>query len=165
MDSPDPDKNAPASRRKRDPEATRTALLDAAEELFLEFGPADTPISRIARRAGVTKSLIHHHFGSKEGLWEEIKARHFGQYYEVQKQLLMKSEGTAELLRESIVAYFRFLQSDPRSVSFMSWRFVESDNTCLDQEDDLFEIGIERVGAQCAQPFRSSKLIAMKPGM
>jgi TetR/AcrR family transcriptional regulator len=133
------------NRRKRDPEATRTAILDAAEVLFLEFGPAGTPTSRIARRAGVTKSLIHHHFGSKEELWNEIKRRHFGQYYDVQVQLMANSTGTAGLLRESIVAYFRFLQSDPRSVSFMSWRYVESDNTCLAQEDELFEIGIERI--------------------
>ena len=133
------------TRRRRDPEATRTAILDAAEELFLEHGPADTATSRIARRAGVTKSLIHHHFGSKEDLWTEVKKRHFGQYYEVQKQLLAKSEGTIELLHESIVAYFRFLQQDPRSVSFMSWRFVESDDTCLEQEDELFELGIQRI--------------------
>ena len=132
-------------RRRRDPEATRTAILDAAEVLFLERGPGDTPTSLIARRAGVTKSLIHHHFGSKEELWAEIKRRHFEQYYEVQKQLLASSEGTVDLLHQSIVAYFRFLQQDPRSVSFMSWRFVEEDDSCLGQEDDLFEIGMEKI--------------------
>ena len=130
---------------KRDPEATRAAILDAAEELFLENGPADTPTSKIARQAGVTKSLIHHHFGSKEELWAELKERHFRQYYERQKELLTNVEGTPDLLRESIIAYFRFLQNDPRSVRFMSWRFVESDDTCLAEEDDLFEIGIQRI--------------------
>ena len=134
------------ARRRRDPEATRAAILEAAEELFLAAGPADTPMSRIARRAGVTKSLIHHHFGSKEGLWSEIKKRHFGKYFEVQKLMLSSSEGTPELLRDSLVAYFRFLQSDPRSVRFMSWRFVETDDDpCLAQEDELFELGMERI--------------------
>ena len=132
-------------RRRRDPEATRAAILDAAEILFLERGPGDTPTSLIARSAGVTKSLIHHHFGSKEELWAEIKRRHFEQYYEVQKQLLASSEGTVDLLHQSIVAYFRFLQQDKRSVSFMSWRFVEEDDSCLGQEDDLFELGMERI--------------------
>lgn len=134
------------TRRRRDPEATRAAILEAAEDLFLAHGPAETPTSRIARRAGVTKSLIHHHFGSKEDLWSELKRRHFGKYYEAQRQMLSSSQGTAELLRDSLVAYFRFLQSDPHSVRFMSWRFVEEgDDPCMAQEADLFDLGIERI--------------------
>lgn len=135
-----------SSRRRRDPEATRAAILQAAEELFLTAGPADTPMSSIARRADVTKSLIHHHFGSKEELWNEVKRLHFGKYFEAQKLMLSSSEGTPELLRDSFIAYFRFLQSDPRSVRFMSWRFVEAeDDPCLAQEDELFELGIQRI--------------------
>jgi len=142
--------------RKRDPEATRAAILDAAAELFTDRGPEATPTSVIAREAGVTKSLIHHHFGSKEELWEEVKRRHFGRYYEVQREMLSSSEGTAELLRDSIRAYFHFLKHDPHSVRFMSWRFVEGDDACLDQEDELFELGIQRIQeAQEAGELRS----------
>lgn len=140
------DKEPKAIRRRRDPEATREAILRAAEELFLTSGPADTPTSRIAREAGVTKSLIHHHFGSKEDLWDEVKRRRFGKYYEAQRLMLSSAVGTAELLRDSLVAYFRFLQGDPHSVRFMSWRFVESgDDPCLAQEAQLFELGVERI--------------------
>lgn len=131
--------------RKRDPDATRAAILDAAEGLFLKLGPDATPVSQVARQAGVTKSLIHHHFGSKEGLWSELKRRHFEQYYEAQKGMLTSAQGAAELLHDSIIAYFRFLQSDPRSVRFMSWRFVEVDDTCFADEDELFELGIEKI--------------------
>lgn len=144
------------TRRRRDPEATRAAILEAAEELFLTAGLAETPTSQIARRAGVTKSLIHHHFGSKEDLWDEVKRRHFDNYYEAQKQMLASSRGTADLLAESLVTYFRFLQSDPHSVRFMSWRFVESEDPCLEQEDELFALGMERIReAQEAGELRS----------
>lgn len=142
--------------RKRDPEATRKAILDAAAELFVTIGPGDTPTSRIARQAGVTKSLIHHHFGSKEELWDEVKRRHFGRYFEAQRALLESTRGTAELLRDSLVAYFRFLQSDPASVRFMSWRFVEGDDVCLAQEQDLFDLGAKRIEeAQAAGELRA----------
>ncbi|MCP4659222.1 MAG: TetR/AcrR family transcriptional regulator [bacterium] len=143
MTIPSPD--SPKARRRRDPKATRTAILDAAEELFVDFGPADTPTSKIARRAGVTKSLIHHHFGSKEDLWGEVKRRHFGRYYEAQKQMLADAQGSLEMLRESVITFFRFLQSDPRSVRFMSWRFLEQDDPCLDLEAELFELGMCRI--------------------
>ena len=39
---------------RRDPEATRAAILEAAEEAFLQKGVADASTSLIARRAGVT---------------------------------------------------------------------------------------------------------------
>ncbi len=133
------------TRRRRDPEATRAAILDAAEDLFLAHGPSEVPTSRIAKLAGVTKSLIHHHFGSKEELWNEIKQRHFEQYFKVQKEMLNSDEGPLELLHRSIMAYFRFLQQDERSVSFMSWRFVEGDEPCLAEENELFEVGIQRI--------------------
>ncbi len=140
------DKSDPAVQiRRRDPEATRAAILDAAEDLFIERGVADSPTSLIAKKAGVTKSLIHHHFGSKEELWSEIKARRFSVYYERQKEVLATSEGSLELLRQSIIAYFQFLQSEPRAVRFMSWRFVEEDDPCLELEEQLFELGVLRI--------------------
>ncbi|MBC8072705.1 MAG: helix-turn-helix transcriptional regulator, partial [Deltaproteobacteria bacterium] len=67
---------APASAaRRHDPEASRAAILDAAEATFVEKGFAGASMSEIAERSSVTKSLIHHHFGSKEALWSEVKRR------------------------------------------------------------------------------------------
>lgn len=150
------EKSSAASRRRRDPDATRAAILEAAEELFLARGPDDTPMSEVGRKAGVTKSLIHHHFGSKKELWDEIKSLHFGKYYDLQKEMLASSPGTAELLRDSIVTYFRFLQTDPRAVRYLSWRLVEADDLCLDQEDELFELGVAKIkNAQDAGELRA----------
>lgn len=134
-------------RRRRDPEATRKAILDAAEHLFTCHGPAATSISGVAREAGVTKSLIHHHFGTKDELWNEVQDRHFGQYFEIQMKLLEQSESTESLLEESLIAYFRFLQQHPQSVRFMSWRVVEDEDTqcAADPEKQLFEIGIRKI--------------------
>ena len=51
--------------RRYDPEGTRAAILEAARRIFVERGPAAVALSEIAEASGVTKSLIHHHFGSK----------------------------------------------------------------------------------------------------
>jgi AcrR family transcriptional regulator len=63
-DSPD----APRPKRRRDPEASRAAILEAAREVFSERGYAGGSIREIARRAGVTHGLVMRHFGSKERL-------------------------------------------------------------------------------------------------
>lgn len=55
-------------RRRRDPEASRAAILEAAGEVFNERGYARATIREIARRAGVTHGLVMRHFGSKEQL-------------------------------------------------------------------------------------------------
>lgn len=43
----------------------RQALLDAAKELFLQHGYAETQLSAIAAQAGTSKSNIYKYFGSK----------------------------------------------------------------------------------------------------
>lgn len=156
MTAPESLSPSPGEPKRRDPEATRRAILDAAEALFLEHGMADTPISQIARHAGVTKSLIHHHFGSKESLWEEIKRRRFSGYFDVQRALLETGPGSVELLRASTIAFFGFLQADPAAVRFMTWRAIEEDGLLLDQEADLYKLGIARVEeAQAAGELRA----------
>ncbi len=47
----------------------RERILTAAIRAFSEVGYAGTSTAGIARAAGVTQPLVHHHFGSKEGLW------------------------------------------------------------------------------------------------
>ena len=141
---------------KRDPEATRTAILDAAEEVFIDRGVADATTSEIARLAGVTKSLIHHHFGSKNGLWREVKVRRFAEYGTAQMKMLEESDPEAELLRDSMKMYFRFLQGSPAMVRLFAWMFLEDDVDCGDLDGDLAKLGIEHIRqAQEDGTFRS----------
>ena len=58
----------PPSRRRRDPEASQAAILEAARAVFAERGYARATIREIAHRAGVTHGLVMRHFGSKERL-------------------------------------------------------------------------------------------------
>lgn len=54
----------------RDREVTRAAILDAAEQEFAWHGLEGARTEEIAERAGVTKGMIYHYFGSKEKLYE-----------------------------------------------------------------------------------------------
>ncbi len=133
-----------SAQRARDPEATKNALLDAAEDVFLEKGFGDTAISEIARRAGITKSLIHHYFGSKSGLWEEVKTRRFQEYFEKQMEMFEQFEQSdkVELLRQSMVAYFGFLKRNPQILRIIVWMFLERDQKmCMDKDRELIDIG------------------------
>jgi hypothetical protein len=58
----------PVPKRRRNAEASRAAILEAAREVFTERGYARGTIREIAHRAGVTHGLVMRHFGSKERL-------------------------------------------------------------------------------------------------
>ena len=100
------------SSRRRHSEATRSSILDAGESVFVERGFAATAMSEIATRAGVTKSLIHHHFGSKDALWQEVKQRRFKDYSEMQLRN-MSGGPNVDRFADSIRRHFRFLQENP----------------------------------------------------
>lgn len=61
--------------RAGDEQPTAEAIIDAAEELFLEFGFQATRVSEIARRAGVSIGSIYVHYGNKEGLYTALVSR------------------------------------------------------------------------------------------
>ncbi|WP_275286887.1 TetR family transcriptional regulator [Halomonas elongata] len=64
-----------ARRTKAEAEATREALLDAAEEVFFEKGVACTSLEQIARQAGMTRGAVYWHFRNKADLFRAMLDR------------------------------------------------------------------------------------------
>lgn len=132
--------------KQRDAEATRTAILDAAQRVFVEKGFAKASVSEIAREAGVTKSLIHHHFGSKQALWGEVKHHSFAEYSNAQKQILDEPGFDAELLRRSIEEYFRFLRRNPQFPRLVHWMHLEeAERQGFEPAEDLTRMGEQKI--------------------
>ncbi|MFC9971373.1 TetR family transcriptional regulator [Spirillospora sp. NPDC127200] len=67
-DGPRRRRGRPPGRRPGPPE-TREAILAAARELFAEKGYDGASVRAIARAAGVDAALVHHFYGSKEGVF------------------------------------------------------------------------------------------------
>ena len=58
-------KNSP---RRRDPELTRNAILDAAQQCLARDGAEGVSVSAVAKLAGVNRGTAYQHFHSKEAL-------------------------------------------------------------------------------------------------
>lgn len=53
-------------------QATRDRIVDAARAVLIEEGHAHTSTRAVADRAGVRLSLVHYHFGGRQGLLVEV---------------------------------------------------------------------------------------------
>jgi AcrR family transcriptional regulator len=64
-----------ARKTHSSPEQAQKAILDAAEGLMVEVGPAGLRISAVAKKAGMAHPNIIHHFGSRDGLINALAER------------------------------------------------------------------------------------------
>jgi TetR/AcrR family transcriptional regulator len=83
-------------KEKRDPEATREALLRAGAELFAEAGFGGVRVEALAERAGVNKAMINYHFGGKRGLYAAVIESTFAELAARVAELQQSGQSPAE---------------------------------------------------------------------
>lgn len=113
-------------RTKTEAAETREAIIDAAEEAFLEQGVSHTSLSDIAQRAGVTRGAIYFHFKDKTDLLRYM----IGRIRFPEEELLAEAEKNDSvdpltILKNSCLACFDHLVNDPhqqRVVTIISKR-------------------------------------------
>jgi AcrR family transcriptional regulator len=75
--------------KENEPRTTsRERLLDAAEQLFAEFGFNGVSVRKIVDVARVNLGAIPYHFGTKEELFREVLLRRAGPLRDLRRQLL-----------------------------------------------------------------------------
>jgi TetR/AcrR family transcriptional regulator len=124
--------------RVRDPEATRAAVLEAAERLFAERGFANTSLRDISSASGVSHPLIHHHFGSKEDLYQAVKRRlveDYAQRFPHAARAVNRPLNVGPELRR-LMAY---IGDNPLLLRLCAWTRLEGDRQVWPGEPNMFE--------------------------
>ncbi len=71
---------AAKNQRQIQADEARQALIEAASALFAERGYHDSSVAAIGERAGVSRGLVNHHFGSKENLLDAVIETHIHEW-------------------------------------------------------------------------------------
>lgn len=71
---------AAKNQRQLQADAARSMLIEAAGELFAERGYHDSSVAQIGARAGVSRGLVNHHFGSKDNLLGAVIEAHITEW-------------------------------------------------------------------------------------
>ena len=75
MDAPELTAEVERTRTRLDPDVRREQILAEASSLFADRDYSAVSLEMIASRAGVTRGLVHHYFGSKRGLFLAVVER------------------------------------------------------------------------------------------
>src|SRR3954468_3561238 len=113
---------------------TRETLLDAALRLFVERGPGALRIRDVAAAAEQSTMGVYTHFGSKQGLLEQLYLHGFGRLEERLAGVPSDGQGRQELV-EFALAYRTFALENEALYGLMFERaapdFVPSDASRL----------------------------------
>ena len=98
----------------------RDLLLAAAREEFARRGFEGARIDEIARKAGVNKQLIYHHFGAKDDLYREALTSVYVDIRQQEQTLDLSRAEPAVAMRKLIEFSFDYLHANPDFVSLLA---------------------------------------------
>lgn len=104
-----------AKRWRRLPEERPGQIIDAAFDVFTDYGLGGARLDEIARRAGVSKGTIYLYFSSKEELFRavvESKVITVIEAAEADAQRTASELSAVEDLRRTMVSNWEYLRSD-----------------------------------------------------
>lgn len=114
------------TRSTRDPEATKTEILDAAVEEFARHGLANARIEEIADHTGVTKAMIYYYFNSKEGLYQAVLERGFNMYFRPLQELALNDLPPLTALEEYVRCLLSTLIKNPNWPLIMCYEALQN---------------------------------------
>jgi AcrR family transcriptional regulator len=109
---------------------TKSKILAAATDLFVQKGFSGASISDIAHQAKINQSLIYHHIGNKQALWAEVKKQMIEQSQIaplVFEEFSNFKEFVAFVIRQRMQLYI----SDPRIGRLIQWQMLEEEGEKL----------------------------------
>ena len=145
-------------RTKQDAQATRAAVLDAAERVFLRRGVTRTSLAEIAQAAGVTRGAIYGHFNDKADVFTAMMERVTLPLEAEIAQVAEADVAAGDLLaqlRERVQVAVRRIVSDAQTR-----RVVEIAMLMVEHVDDQGELRTRHVQAAQASVARFALILA-----
>lgn len=141
-------------------QARRAQIIAAAAETVAEVGYAGASLSRIARQAGINKSVISYHFASKDEIFEQMVSEAYARTEEHLRARLAEEDSAAGKIRTWVAAQIEFFSQDRTrflavSEIAVNHRTADGSRPFLDHEDgEVAAIGAILAQGQAADEFR-----------
>lgn len=137
-------KEKSVNMESREPKNKEQAIMEAAEELFLDMGYNQATTTLIAKRAGVTHAMLHYYFRTKEHVFLKVLEKILGELMQSFRPVMSRDEPFWETLEKGISTHFDFLAAHPRFVPFLYDTMIHNPEL-IDRMKENFLPVMERV--------------------
>ena len=128
----------------REQKNTEQAIMEAAEELFLEKGYSQATTTMIARRAGVTHAMLHYYFRTKEHIFMKVLENTLDELMKSFRPVMSCEEPFWETLEKGISTHFDFFVRHPRFATFL-YDTVVHNPELIDRLKEKFLPAVDRI--------------------
>lgn len=153
-------------------EETRQKILDAANQIFHEYGPIKATLADVAHKAGISKSLIYYYFQDKNALFREVALKMARRFIAGMRKRVMQEKTAVDRLRVLMTERFERLTrvAARRKVSLeRSLEYYPVFHSLMDMFWDeetgliheLIVFGNDRGEFHVAEPYAWSRQVAM----
>ncbi len=101
------------------PVPVRTAILEAATELFEEQGPDRLSMRQIAKQIGYSATTIYHHYEDKDALLQAVCTAGFDEFGSLLEDAASRSDSFADRIRAVGATYVDFALAHPMHYDVM----------------------------------------------
>ena len=123
-----PPANTQPEGRFQTPEVRRRQILDAAAQLAVEEGLADTSIARVAEVAGIAKGSIYLQFASRQELLAGLQADLWAQMLERPTEIVSDSDLTWAKKLDAVVEHWMRFEFDAHDLYHAVFHAVATDS-------------------------------------
>ncbi len=107
-------------KRKRDADATKARILDAAKKEFARLGLGGARVDEIAERAKTNKRMIYHYFGSKEFLFQTVVEQAYLDIRTAEQELALGHLPPREALETLVRFTWKYYLDNPEFITLVN---------------------------------------------
>ncbi len=105
--------------KKNDDQTTQQLILEAALREFHQNGFKGARTTRIAEAAGISRTMLHYYFSTKEALFEAVLNKTFGAVMPHLQRMVAEQQFIFELLDNLVDSIADMLEENPGLPSFI----------------------------------------------
>ncbi len=106
--------------RRRDPDATRQRILEAATAEFARGGFAGARIERISRDADSFDRMLYYHFGNKAALFGAVVEEAYRKLWQAEQALELSQTEPERGMRELVAFTWRYFVDHPEFIRLLN---------------------------------------------
>lgn len=108
------------NKKKRDADATKARILQAAKKEFAKHGLGGARVDEIAERAKANKRMLYHYFGSKEDLFRTVLEAAYLDIRSAERKLNLESLSPTDALESLVRFTWKYYLRNPEFITLVN---------------------------------------------